>query len=336
MAASSLSNLEREWKCSMRRLLGLFWFVSIVGAIIGYSLYLDNAGIVTTGKVSAKQESISVHAGDWTRHLLLQVQFHVPGEVMPRYAQGNVDLLTYDRTRIGDGVLVRYLPSPVLHQLVLIPTARLASDTTFSLPADSYGPLQRVIGVVLLLFLLLVLAVKAKNRFAKMLFIVLGSIAFGYFLFPRQTPAPAGNIQSARATVSHISTVTRILEGRRKRGMATSQPYDIVQLSFTPQGRTESVLAVDEIDHDSIPGLSPGEILPIQYQSDQPRIVRILGGSRTFPEGARISFVVNTGAMFLFLWFVHWLHNIIRSKARRMLVNAQTEVAKSADRPPLS
>ena len=66
MAASSLSNLEREWKCSMRRLLGLFWFVLIIGAIIGYSLYLDNAGIVTTGKVSAKQESISVHAGDWT------------------------------------------------------------------------------------------------------------------------------------------------------------------------------------------------------------------------------------------------------------------------------
>lgn len=319
----------------MRRFLGLSWLILIVGAIIGYSLYLDNAGIVTTGKVSAKQETISVHAGNWTRHLLLQVQFQVPGEIIPRYAQGNVDLISYDRTRIGDRVPVRYLPSPVLHQLVIIPTARLASDTTFSLPADSYGPLERVIGVTLLLVLLLVLAVKAKNRIARILFIVLGSIAFGYFLFPRQTPAPAGNIQSTRATVAHISTVTRILEGRRKRGIATSQPYDIVQLSFTPQGRTESVLAVDEIDHDSIPGLSPGDVLPIQYQSDQPRIVRLLGGSRTFPEGARISFLVNTGAMFLFLLFVQWLRNMIRSKARRMLVNAQTAVAKSADRPPL-
>lgn len=316
----------------MRRFFGLFWFVLIVGAIIGYSLYLDNAGIVTSGKVSAKQETISVHAGDWTRHLLLQVQFQVPGERLPRYAQGNVDLVTYDRTQIGDGVLVRYLPSSVLHQLVLIPTSRLASDTTFSLPADSYGPLERVIGVTLLLVLLLVLAVKTKNRIAKIVFIALGSIAFGYFLFPRQTPAPAGNIQSANAKVAHISTVTHILEGRRKRGMATSQPYDIVQLNFTPQERSESVVAVDEIDHDSIPGLSAGETLPIQYQSDQPRIARILGGARTFPEQARMSFVVNTGAMFLFLWFVHWLHNMIRSKARRMLINAQTAVPKSADR----
>jgi hypothetical protein len=319
----------------MLRFLGLFWLILIVGAIIGYSLYLDNAGTVTSGKVSAKQETISVQAGDWTRHLLLQVRFQIPGELIPRYAQGNVDILTYDRTHMGDGVLVRYLPSPVLHQLVMIPTARLASDTTLSLPADSYGPLERVIGVTLLLVLLLVLAVRTKNRIARILFIALGSIAFGYFLFPRQTPAPAGNIQSARATVARISTVTRILEGRRKRGMATSQPYDIVQLSFTPQGRTESVIAVDEIDHDSIPGLSAGEILPIQYQSDQPRIARILGGSRTFPEGARISFLVNTGAMFLFLLFVQWLRNMIRSKARRMLVNAQTAVAKSADRPPL-
>lgn len=320
----------------MRRFLGLFWFVLIVGAIIGYSLYLDNAGVVTTGKVSAKQETISVHAGDWTRHLLLQVQFQVPGELMPRYAQGNVDLVTYDRTQIGDGVLVRYLPSPVLHQLVIIPTARLASDTTFSLPSDSYGPLERGVGVILLLALMLVFAVKTNNRIAQILFIVLGSIAFGYFLFPRQTPAPAGNIQSVRAKVAHISTVTRILEGRRKRGMSTSQPYDIVQLSFTPQGRTESVIAVDEIDHDSIPELSSGEILPIQYQSDQPRIVRILGGTRTFPEQARISFLVNTGAMFLFLWFIYWLRSTIRSKARRVLVNAQAAVAKSADRPPLS
>ncbi len=320
----------------MRRFLGLFWFVLIVGAIVGYSLYLDNAGIVTSGKVSAKQESISVHAGDWTRHLLLQVQFQVPGERLSRYAQGNVDLLTYDRTRIGDRVAVRYLPSPVLHQLVIIPTARLASDTTFSLPADSYGPLERVIGVTLLLLLLLVLAVKTKNRIARILFIVAGSLAFGYFLFPRQTLAPAGNIQSARATVAHISTVTHILEGRRKRGMATSQPYDIVQLSFTPQGRTESVIAVDEIDHDSIPELSPGEVLPIEYQSDQPRIARILGGTRTFPEQARISFIVNTGAMFLFLWFVYWLRSVIRSKARRMIVKAQSAVSKSADRSSLS
>jgi hypothetical protein len=316
----------------MRRLLGLSWFVLIVVGIVGYSLYLDNAGIVTTGRVSAKQETISIHSGDWNRHFLLQVGFQVPGELIPRYAQGYVDTLTYDRTRIGDSVPVRYLPSPILHQLVLIPTARLASISTFSFPADSYGPLERAIAVILPLALLLIFAEKANSRIARILFIILGSVAFGYFLFPRQMPPPAGSTQSARATVAHISTVTRILEGRRERGMTTSQPYDIVQLSFVPQGHTESVVAVDEIDHDSIPGLSPGEVLPIQYQSDQPRIARILGGDRTFPEKARMSFLVSTGAMFLFLLFIHWLRSMVRSKASRVLATAQTAVLKSRQR----
>jgi hypothetical protein len=307
----------------MRRFLGLSWFVLIIGAVVGYSLYLDNAGIVTTGRVSAKHETISVHAGDWNRHFELQARFQVPGEVVPRYAQGNVEALTYDRTRLGDSVPVRYLPSPVLHQLVLIPTARLASDTTFSFPGD-WGPIERGIVVILVLGVLLLIAEKANSRIAGWLFVVLGSLAFGYFLFPRQMPAPAGSTQSARATVAHASTVTRILEGRRKRGMAISQPYDIVQLSFVPQGRSESVIAVDEIDHDSIPGLAAGEVLPIWYQSDQPRIAQIDGGSRTFPEKARLSFVVSTGAMFLFLWFFHWLRGWIRAKATGMLGKAQT------------
>src|SRR3954469_18746975 len=142
----------------MRRILGLFWFVLIVGTIVGYSLYLDNAGIVTTGRVSAKHETISVHSGDWNRHLELQARFQVPGEVVPRYAQGNVDTFIYDRTRIGDSVPVRYLPSPVLHQLVLIPTARLAADTTFCFPGD-WGPIERGAVVIFLLIVLAIFAV---------------------------------------------------------------------------------------------------------------------------------------------------------------------------------
>jgi hypothetical protein len=307
----------------MRRVLHLSWLLLIIGVVVGYSLYLDNAGIVTTGRVSAKHETISVHSGDWNRHFELQARFQVPGEAVPRYAQGNVDTLTYDRARIGDSVPVRYLPSPVLHQIVLIPTARLASDTTFSFPGD-WGPIERGALVIFLLVVLLMVAVKGNSRIAGVLFIVLGTLAFGYFLFPREMTAPAGNTQSAHATVTHISTVNRILEGRRKRGITISQPYDIVQLSFIPQGRSEPVIAVDEIDHDSIPELSAGAVLPIQYQLDQPRTARILDGSRTFPEKARLSFAVNTGSMFLFLWLVYWLRGWIRAKATRMLGKVQT------------
>jgi hypothetical protein len=312
----------------MRRVLGLSWFILIIAAVVGYSLYLDNAGIVTTGRVSAKYESISVHSGYWNRHFVLQARFQVPGEVLPRYAEGNVDYSTYDQVRVGDSVLVRYLPSPLLHQLVLIPTARLAADTTFSFPGD-YRSLERGMGVILILAVLLMIAVKTNSRIAGWLFIVLGSLAFGYFLFPRQMPAPRGNTQSTRATVTRISTVTRILEGSHSRGTTLSQPYDIVELSFIPQGRSDSVIAVDEIDHNSIPELSAGEVLPIEYESDQPRIARILGGTRTFPEKARLSYAVDTGAMFLLLWFVYWLRSWIRAKAGGMAGKAQTAVLQA-------
>ena len=307
----------------MRRVLRLSWFILVIGAVVGYSLYLDKAGVITTGRVSAKYETIAVHAGDWNRRFEIQAQFQVPGEHVPRYAQGNVQALTYDRTRVGDPVPIRYLPSPMLHQLVLIPTARLAQDTTFSFSAD-WAPIERGVVVILVLGLLLLVAEKAHSRIAGVLFIILGALAFGYFLFPRQVPAPEGNTQSARATVARISSVSRIFGGQHSRGIAISQPYDIVQLRFVPQGRSESVIGVDEIDHDSISELSPGDVLPIQYQSDQPRIMRILGGSRTFPEKSRLSFLVNTGSMFLFLWFFHWLRGWIRTKASGMLSKAQT------------
>ena len=274
---------------------------------------------------------IGIVASSWSYSL------NVPREFLPRYAQGNIDAVTYDRTRIGDTMQVRYLPSPLLHQLVIIPTSRIAGISTFSLTTDYYAPLKRGIGVIIPLALLWILATKAHSNVAGTLFLFLGSLAFGYFLFPRKMPAPTGNTESTRATVSRVSTITRILEGRRRRGMTTSQPYDIVQLSFTPRGRTESVLAVDEIDHDSIPGLSPGDTLPIQYQSDQPRTVRILDGQRTFPEKARLTFFVNSGAMFLFLLLVQWIRTAIRAKARRLFDKAQASMTpQQREAPPLS
>lgn len=319
----------------MRRLFGLTWFILIVAAILGYSLYLDYNGVLATGQVSDKRETIRVHSADWSRSLLLTVRFHVPGELQPRYAQGYTDTATYDRTRIGDAMQVRYLPSPLLHQIVIIPTSRLAGDTTFSLNNDDSAKLLLGIGTFLLLLLLLLLAARTRSTLLGIPFLVLGALAFGYFIFPRQMPAPTGAVSSANAHVDRISTVSRILEGKGTRhggrGMPLSQPFDIVQLSFTPaappSAHAQPVLAVDEIDHDSIPELSPGDTLPIQYQADQPRTVRILAGQRTFPTRARLDYLMVTGAMFLFLFLLHWIGQRIRSTATRFAQKAQSVLA---------
>jgi hypothetical protein len=64
-------------------------------------------------------------------------------------------------------------------------------------------------------------------------------------------------------------------------------PYEVVQLRFAPEGRTDSVVAVDAVDSATVAGLQIGAIVPIGYDPAAPREARMTLGSRTFRERTR-------------------------------------------------
>lgn len=65
-----------------------------------------------------------------------------------------------------------------------------------------------------------------------------------------------------------------------------AHPYQLVELEFTPANATEPVVALDTVDLSSIPDLAPKQTVDIDYDAANPRIARIHGGTRNFPQQA--------------------------------------------------
>ena len=96
---------------------------------------------------------------------------------------------------------------------------------------------------------------------------------------------PAGPRQAAFAQVRQVDTVTRSGRYGRRSGYSSSdypQPYELVELVFTPAGRDRPVTAVDAVDQGSVPGLTAGAMVAITYPPDAPRQARLTVGTRDY------------------------------------------------------
>jgi hypothetical protein len=90
--------------------------------------------------------------------------------------------------------------------------------------------------------------------------------------FPRSPRGPW------RESTAVISEVTHIAEySTRRSSSQLPWPFDIVQLSFTPDGRDQPVIAVDVVESASAPGLVKGGTVRIVWPEDDPRSATIKG-----------------------------------------------------------
>ncbi len=96
------------------------------------------------------------------------------------------------------------------------------------------------------------------------------SIVAGFF--PR---GPDGPWREATAVISEVAHVTEY--SSRRSSTRLPWPFDIVQLSFRPDGRAHAVTAVDVVEADSAPDLAPGQTVRILWPEDDPRSAKIVG-----------------------------------------------------------
>jgi hypothetical protein len=91
--------------------------------------------------------------------------------------------------------------------------------------------------------------------------------------------SPRGPWRESTAVVRDVNHITEYsLRGRS--GASVSQlrwPFNIVQLDFTPEGRTGTVIAVDVVEAASVPGLKNGDSVRITWPEDDPRSAKIVG-----------------------------------------------------------
>jgi hypothetical protein len=86
--------------------------------------------------------------------------------------------------------------------------------------------------------------------------------------------------QSASAVIRNIRHVTTVGGNSRSRAMAAWQPFDVVELSFLPEGRREAVTSVDSVDAGSVPNLAVGTPVTVAYSQRRPRAATIVGARR--------------------------------------------------------
>ena len=269
---------------------GIFAFLFLavsVALFYKWSSFVDAKGATAAASVTEKRETVRERFGDWFRQFDIVAAYREAGSPVEHSAICAVEQATYDSLQVGDRVTVHYFPA--LLQQPFIPATHLspcAPSANFGSNPDLYRRMELVFGSLLaVLFLFVVLRI----RMAGWLLVPWFGLFIVYCVTPHAEPAP-GQPRPAKATVRAVSRIDEIvggMGGARSGGpMKLAHPYQLVQLEFTPTGAASPVVALDTIDLNSIADLKPKRIVDIDYDAANPRIARIRGGTRNFPEQA--------------------------------------------------
>lgn len=131
-------------------LLGFAWFIGwltgtgskpmrwalllVIVLPVAFSLYLDNTGVVRTVRVVNKSDQLRRDRHDsWHRTLTLEVEYDVPGEILPAHLSVRSDHTTFDQLQTGQITEVRTQDFGGIYKF-----AWLKHRSTFSLLRDLF------------------------------------------------------------------------------------------------------------------------------------------------------------------------------------------------------
>jgi hypothetical protein len=167
-----------------------------------------------------------------------------------------------------------------------LPVVRLADQRAFS-GLEMFFTGKMILGCAALAAIAIVLFVWRRVHlpgfgWAVAVCVLAGIAALLSYDFPRPTPPPAVEVRHASGKVKSIDRIDKLFAGSRSRGMIAAQPVEVVGIEFMPDGRTESVLAVDLIDAGSIAGLSVNAPVGVEYEGASPRTAYLRSATRGF------------------------------------------------------
>jgi hypothetical protein len=306
-------------------IVALLFAIGSVGILlIAGSLLLDQRGQTIPALVERRSELVDLRPqGDWRHELSVQVRYRLDGGApvadQPVFDESATTLTLppahFDRLSEGGETTVRVLP--LFRSLALVRLGDLSTLDTFP---------WLWIGLAPVLLLLLWFAGRLmSSRIGALLVIIVvvgGAITIPSLLAYRQWQASEDLASRPLRTTAQLRSVTRITQvdpfpctpgsgsrcGRRNTKFDVAQPYDIVQLSYVPEGAGGQVIAVDAIDAPSgdILNLAPGASIEIAYAPDAPRSAQILGTTHTHYWRNALGFVMLTGALALLLALGLW------------------------------
>ena len=285
----------------------VFW-----GGVAGGSYYLDTSALTVIGDVVNKSEVVETKLdGSWKYRFNASFQYPYRGEINSVTLYLNETRL--DELQQGKSAALKLLP--LYRTLAIVKLASLSTWEWISTPVRWI-----VIGAVSLF--LFFQAVKSKIGCAILAIIGL-LLAIGIpTLLTYRAWQSAENIAArplrAQATITKVTRFTQIDYLPCYRNCSrdfnskfeAKQPFDVVQMEYLPEGRSETLLAVDSADVGSFSGREGG-VISIAYTKEYPRDVQIINATHSHHWRNAIYFIVTyTGALFLCygVWFlVQWL-----------------------------
>ena len=265
---------------------------------IGTSVFLDRQPSVP-GIVEGKQETLAIDSdASWRHNLLLTVRYTPPGESQPTSRELRADPASYDQAVVGESVAVRHL-----YLGGLFAFARISERTTLSVMMGSDTRLLGGLAAAAVVVFLVATQGKLRDVTAAL---ILGALATLLYLGPitiqlRAAMPLGGRLASANATVVDVIRFTEIGDDSAESGREpVPQHLDLVQVSFVPAGQQDPVLSADLLDADSL-SLEIGGRVPVRYRPDQPRSLRLQGGTRSYALKNTLWMVAQAITIILFL-----------------------------------
>lgn len=270
---------------TLRRPESLLPLLLVIGGVVvlvgGISLYLD-AQPTIPGVVESKSERIDVDdEGAWSHDLAVRVRYTRPDTGTERSDDLGADPAIFDRVSAGDRVDVRFL-----HVGGLISFARLSDRSTLSMLVGAAANPTFVIMLAIagLFALLWLLSTRPEWKVGfRTAFVLLFAVALVVQFLPqwRASGPLRGTQATAVATVREVDRFTQVGGSDESEPEQLIQPFDLVEVTFVPVDWRAPVLAADIIDADSL-ALEPGGSVTVHYLEENPRNIRLEGGTRTY------------------------------------------------------
>ena len=288
-------------------------------ALVGSWAYFEWMAPIVPAKIVEKQQRISGgrHAAPGR---YLSTRFKLKDETEEdRYLYGSptvvdvqVDLPTYDRYEVGNAVNVKYLPfnprvarldgQPLVPQpmwmiavaifvaaatLLLFKRARggvalaalMAGAVVVSTPGPP--PAQEILFSSLILALVAASFAIARRGRPAYVFFVWVLLTAGVVGWTRLYGRSSGRTMTAVADVREVSVFRAPTGMARRNRLTTLQEFDRVHAAFVPEGTKQAVFVLDFVDHGSIPSLSEGSRVNVEYRVDDPARARLTQGAKT-------------------------------------------------------
>jgi hypothetical protein len=255
----------------------------LMGALlVGLPLYLDRAATVVMGNVSDKIEHVEIRPqGTWRNQLSVSLQYSHAGEL------GSTTLhlaeAEYDALSKGEAAELRVLP--LFRSVAIVKLAAL--DPYAIVPVLLWWWLG---GLAVFLFVWQLANKSTAGRgvlFVVGIGLLVGIPSLRTVQAWQAAEAVAMRPLRTEATVIAINRITEIdylpcyddCTNRWDTRFTARPPFDIVQMTFVPEGKSEAVVAVDSADAVGLENFSAlvDDTITIAYAPETPRDAQIIG-----------------------------------------------------------